>query len=62
MCMVVKLAFLRDLPKFDSEAGTFGNDEDKDTSGAALGVFARLLKPVTLFLLGLRKCNQLLIS
>ena len=46
--MVVKLAFLQDLPKSDSEAGSFGN-EDKDT---------RLLKPVTLFLLGLRKMES----
>lgn len=56
MGMVIKLAFLRDLPKPDSEAGSFGNDEDKVTSDAALGVFGLPLKPVT------RKCNQLLIS
>lgn len=62
MGMVIKLAFLRDLPKPDSEAGSFGNDEDKVTSDAALGVFGLPLTPVTLFLLGLRKCNQLLIS
>lgn len=54
MGMVAKSAFLPHLSKPDSEAGSFANDE-KVTSGAALGVFTRLLNPVMRFLLGLRK-------
>lgn len=59
--MEFMLFFLRDLSKHDSEAESFGNGKDNFAVGVVYGGFGRLLRPVTLFLLGLRRCFQLVI-